>query len=657
MNPMPKWYWFFDFHTMPACPGVGARFDFDAFAGRLKDAGVDYIVFPARCNLGMAYYDTKIGLRHPSLKYDLLARLLEACHKRGIALSAYINVGLSHEEGLRHRDWLTVSPEGCVYRPERMDHFFRTMCCNSPYAEHLLAMVRELVSTHAVDGLFLDCMGAFQCVGAECVQEMKAKGLDWNDAGARQDFAEFTMVRIARRIAEAARSVRQNLLLYFNGVNYADQLDIATHLEYECLPTGGWGYDIFPVYSRYMRTLGLPVYNMTGRFHRSWGDFGGIRSDAGLEYDCAHALAQGLRVCVGDHMHPRGDINKPVMDLVKRVYGSLQALEPWTEGARPLADTAIVTTRRALRHQLHRDEDKRAREAVLGATRALCEIKAQFDVVTEDSVWQDYDLLVLPDETTLDGTLLQRVKEHLARGGAVLSSAWSGLDAQRQAFALPEAWGVRYEGPDPFDPAYLLAGDELGLPDMPVTLYDRGTAIAAQSAQVLARIGAPYYNRHWDGEHGFLYLPPDRPTNRPAVVHNGRVAHVSHPIFTTYYRQAPLPMRQLAASLMARLLPRPLLRTEGLPSFARATVTAQPGRRMIHLLSYVPERRGAAVEMVEEPVELRGARVALRVDGPAPARAYLAPRQEPLEIAANDGYAWVTIPRIPGRAVVVFEDK
>ena len=32
----PKWYLFYDFHTMPACPDVGARFDADAFAGRLN---------------------------------------------------------------------------------------------------------------------------------------------------------------------------------------------------------------------------------------------------------------------------------------------------------------------------------------------------------------------------------------------------------------------------------------------------------------------------------------------------------------------------------------------------------------------------------------------------------------------------------------------
>jgi hypothetical protein len=106
----PKWSIFYDFHTQVAQPDVGETFDADAFTGRLKQCGVDFIVFHARCNLGMAYYDTKVGIRHPSLQYDLIGRMSEACRKNGITLSVYFNVGLSHEEGLLHRDWLKVQP-------------------------------------------------------------------------------------------------------------------------------------------------------------------------------------------------------------------------------------------------------------------------------------------------------------------------------------------------------------------------------------------------------------------------------------------------------------------------------------------------------------------------------------------------------------------
>ena len=74
---IPKFAVFYDFHTMPACPDVGAGFDCDAAAEQLKRCGADFTIFAARCNLGMAYYDTKTGIRHPALKYDLFGRFLK----------------------------------------------------------------------------------------------------------------------------------------------------------------------------------------------------------------------------------------------------------------------------------------------------------------------------------------------------------------------------------------------------------------------------------------------------------------------------------------------------------------------------------------------------------------------------------------------------
>ena len=35
-----------------------------------------------------------------------------------------------------------------------------------------------------------------------------------------------------------------------------------THLELESLPTGGWGYDHFPVSARYANTLGLEYHDV-----------------------------------------------------------------------------------------------------------------------------------------------------------------------------------------------------------------------------------------------------------------------------------------------------------------------------------------------------------------------------------------------------------
>ncbi|NLO74962.1 MAG: hypothetical protein GX100_12745 [candidate division WS1 bacterium] len=653
----PKWALFYDFHTMPACPDVGATFDAGAFADRMKDCGVDYCVFHARCNLGMAYYDTQVGIKHPSLQRDLFGELAQACQERGIALSAYFNVGLSHEEALLHRDWAIVTQEGYVYQPDRLNHFFRGMCYNTGYAEHLLEMIREVVTGYPVAGLFLDCMTLPPCVGVECIREMKERGMDWEHPDQLAEFARISRNRMAQRIADTARALNPDLLLYFNGVQYEDQAESGNYLEFECLPTGGWGYEPLPLYGRFMRNLGKPVLNMTGRFHRSWGDFGGIRTQPSLEYDVYHGLALGLRTTIGDHFHPRGDLNHAVFDLIEHVYTEAQRLEPWLEEAQPLSDLAMIAPEPGFQY-VHVAPHLEAQNIMYGAARMLGELKQQFDVLSTSPSWEKYKLLVLPDLAVLDETAAERIRKHLAGGGAILSSGWSGLNPEKSKFVCDE-WGLTYTGEDPYDPAFILPGPELlaGMPDMPITLYERGIAMeAAEGTQVLARIMAPYYNRHWDGEHGFLYLPPATLTERPAVTLRGQVAHISHPVFKAYFNFAPVPMKQIVANLLAKLLPQPLLRVPTMPSFARATVTSQPGRRMVHLLSYVPEQRGSSTQMIEEPVELREVPVALRLDGRTPQKVYMAPEGQELAFQIEGEYAMTTVPVVPGHAMVVFEE-
>jgi hypothetical protein len=401
---------------------------------------------------------------------------------------------------------------------------------------------------------------------------------------------------------------------------------------------------------------------MTGRFHKSWGDFGGIRTEPSLEYDCVYGMANAMRTTIGDHFHPRGDINRPVFALYKRLYDRLQRYEPWLDGATAEVDTAVLWAAPYPGYKFMSSKEREAWDrhytAIQGACRMLCELKWQFDIVTDFASWEKYELLVLPDHTLLDEGWAARIRRHLDKGGAILSSAWSGLDPEGKGFVFAD-WGLRFLGEDPYDPAFFQAGPELAanMPDMPITLYQKGTSIEAlPGTQVLAEIIAPYYSRHWDGEHGFVYLPPDKPTGRPAVAQRDRVGHLSHPLFGSYLLDAQVPVKQLVANLLARIMPAPLVKAPALPSFARANVTAQPGRRMLHLMCYVPERRGRTVDMIEEPIELRDVPVSLRADGREVKSVYLAPDRQALPFEVRDGYVHAVVPVVKGYAMVVFEE-
>ena len=122
----------FDFHTCPGIYDFNRDWDAAAFAQRLADAHVTYINMFAQCNLGFAYYPTKVGIPYPGMKGDLFGDLLRECHARGIRVAAYINVGLNHEHARMHADWCQVNQDGQILWGDRSKNFFRTMCYNSP---------------------------------------------------------------------------------------------------------------------------------------------------------------------------------------------------------------------------------------------------------------------------------------------------------------------------------------------------------------------------------------------------------------------------------------------------------------------------------------------------------------------------------------------
>ncbi|MFA5330278.1 MAG: alpha-amylase family protein [Prolixibacteraceae bacterium] len=646
-----KYALFYDNHTMPALPDVGANFDAEAFTDRIKRCGVDQLTFHARCNLGMAYYDTKIGIKHPSLKYDLFGKLADACQQKDIALIAYLNGGISSQEGLLHRDWTTLYFDGREYREPRFTPFVRTMCYNSPYRDHLIAMVEEIAGNYPVSGFFIDCLVGYPCVCPICVKEMKEKGIDWNKLEQVTKFSEFSALRMSRDIAKAAKAINPEFQLYFNGVSFEDQWDFGTWMECEDLPTAGWGYEYLPVLSHFMRTLGdKPIMNMNGRFY-DWGDFGGLRPEAAIKSELLYGLANGMRPNIGGHFHPRGDLENAVLDRIEKIYKELQTMEPWFDNAKNITEMAIVSPETS--NKIGRSKQ------IKSATRMLSEMKQQFDVVTEFSDWSKYKVLVIPDDVIFNEEITRRIKAHVDEGKAVISSGSSGLNQEKKEFALEKEWGIKFIKECDFDPAYFAVGKNFskGLPDMPLSLYSSGIEVGPlPGTSVEASLINPYFNRGWDGEFAFYYNPPDKVTDKPALTIHGKVAHFSHRIFSGYADQASVELRTVFGNVLDKFLPDPLVKYEKLPSFSRVFVTEQPGRKMVHLLSYVPELRGSKTQIIEEPVELHDVKISLRNDGKTPKKVYLAPERKALPFKIVDGYVNVTIPVNNGYSLVVFEE-
>lgn len=651
----PEYVLFFDNHTLQACHNVGREFDAGAFAGQVKEIGAELVGFPAKCNQGFCYYDTKIGIRHPSLKagHDYFGEMVSACNKQGIKVTAYLNCGLSNEDGVMHPEWCQIGKNGEFFHPEIINSvitpYMRIMCINSPYRQYILSLIREVKEKYPVSGFLLDSFNAFPCYCRHCIEGMKKLGFDPENDSDAEKFARLSAQSLGEEISAIIEPRKNDQLLYFLGLSARDNLKYGSYLECECLPTyPSWGYDALPIQARYLRTLvknNEPVFNMTGRFY-SWGDFGTLRTDAAIEYDLFYGLANGMRPNVGDHIHPGGIYHPGIRERLKKVYSTLKQYDPWYRGASNPVDMAVFLINPYGSHNTK------------SAIRMLCELKMQFDCVDEFNDWSKYKIIVLPDDILFTDTLKTKVETYLKAGGKIIATGESGLDPEKKKFCLEKEWGVTFKKDKTFDPAYFTMIDEYKdlVPALPLSVNSVCLETEAlPGTEVAGKIIAPYYDHKWDGVYSFFYTPPEKVTDLPFITFTGQVAYCSGKLFDGYNTAASVELRHVFKAMVDHFLTDPLLKAEaGFPSFARAIVSEQPGRMMVHLMNYLPEKRGEML-IVEDAFETCNIKLKLRLDGRKVKRVYIAPAEEDIAFEPDGDHVIFTVPRICGYGLAVVE--
>jgi len=461
-----------NFHTSPLVPDVGVDFDAADFVRTLREAHVNSITVFAKCHHGYSYYPTKVGTPHPHLQRDLLGEMIEACHQAGIRVPVYITVVWDELAFAEHPEWRQVTPEGDIAGPSTspLQPGWENLCVNTAYADYVLAQAEEVLEKYEPDGLFFDILLRATrfggCVCPTCLKEMEAKGLDPTDAEQRSTFALEVERRFMSRAHELARACRPGLNVYFNSRLRMDfdparglrpESGYFSHFEIESLPGNPrWGYDHFPLFVRYFQTLGKKPVGMTGRFHTSWGDFGGLRNRAALEFECFSALAHGAKCSIGDQLPPRGRLDRAVYQRIGEVYRQVEAVERWCEGTCALPEIGVFTANREVA-----GEQPLVHTVDQGALHMLEQLKYQFQFLDAGADLAPYEVVILPDEIAVDEALAERLHAYLTDSGRLLITAESGLDQGRGEFVLSEEMGVGYAGSAEFAPDYLIVGPEL----------------------------------------------------------------------------------------------------------------------------------------------------------------------------------------------------
>ena len=144
----------------------GGNFDADRFLANLQKGRVRSVQFVAKDIFGHAYYDTKVGIRHPKLRFDLVKAIADACRRGGIRLMLYYTVMVDDFAARSHPTWrLNDGQKDVVWDACRCG----LLCINSPYIEQwVIPQLRELAEDYAPDGFFLDHVWAWRQPACYC---------------------------------------------------------------------------------------------------------------------------------------------------------------------------------------------------------------------------------------------------------------------------------------------------------------------------------------------------------------------------------------------------------------------------------------------------------------------------------------------------------
>ena len=281
-----------DFHTSEAIEGIGSRFSKENFQKALITGHVDSITLFSKCHHGWAYHPSKANEMHPHLDFDLLKAQIDAAHEIGVKTPVYISAGFDEKIAVKTPEWLGRTKEDRVMgTPDFSTPGYHILCLNTPYLDYLIAQVEEVCENYDADGIFLDIVSVRPCYCSHCRKALYDRGLDpYNDDDALA-LAEEVYANYTRRVREAIDKYKPGLPVFHNGGHIRQgRRDLAymdTHMELESLPTGGWGYDHFPISVHYVQNIGMQYLGMTGKFHKSWGEFGGFKHPNALRYEVA----------------------------------------------------------------------------------------------------------------------------------------------------------------------------------------------------------------------------------------------------------------------------------------------------------------------------------------------------------------------------------
>ena len=644
-----------DFHTSGLMP-VGEKFSKEQFQAALKAGHVNSITVFSKCHHGWSYHPTKVNKIHPELTFDLLAAQLEACKEIDVNAPVYISAGYDEKDWDIHPEWRFKRSDDKVDCDEyESETHFHLLCFNTEYLDVLCAQIEEVMMNYNPCGIFLDIVSPRFCYCEKCKKDMKELGLDITEFEDREKFKRIVYEKYTTATNNAVKKHNPDATVFHNGghIPKGDYgvIEANTHLELESLPTGGWGYDHFPLSAAYVRTLkDTDFLGMTGKFHHSWGEFGGFKHPNALIYETALSVANGAGCSIGDQMHPLGEMNMSTYNLIGKAYALVEEKEPWLEGAVNVADIAVLSAESLVGGKKSK---KDITKADIGANRMLLESNRLYNFVDGTMDFSKYKLLVLPDAEIDDDEIINKIKVFAENGGKVIATAEAPVKGGK--FFLD--FGAEFIGENEFAPTYFVPAFSTVNGTTEYVMRCNSYRFNATDCQVEAFVQNPYFNRTREHFCSHAHTPNNPGEMFPAVAIKGNVAYIGWDIFSAYANHGHLCFKEIFAYVLNKLMGDSFTIDVKIPDKAVVTYTRQEEekRNILHLLFAHTTLRGESTEVIEDTVPLYNVSCSVKKEN-KPSGVVLQPQGEEISFEYENGNVKFTVPEVDIHQLAVIED-
>lgn len=627
-----------DFHTSEKIDGIGKNFNKEQFQAALIKGHINSITLFSKCHHGWSYHPTEKNEMHPNLDFDLLKAQIEAAHEIGVKTPVYLSAGLDEKTARRHHEWLVRNKdESTTWAPDFTSAGYHKLCMASPYLDCLTEQIEEVCKNYDADGIFLDIAGVQPCYCQNCIAEREALGLAPYDEKAVMEHAETVYKRYAEKTRAAVDKYKPGLPLFHNGGHIRQgRRDLAhynTHLELESLPTGGWGYDHFPFSARYCQGLGMEYLGMTGKFHSTWGEFGGFKHPNALRYETVLAAANGAKCSIGDQLSPNGSMDMVTYELIGKAYSELEEKEPWLDNVKSVADIAVISPE-AYQGNLSTGQTTTVDRSGSGVSRIMLEGKYLFDVIDFESNFEEYKVIILPDIIRADDELQRKLRRFCSGGGKVLATGKSALCSDKDEFCLD--LGAEYKGENPYCPDYFCPVEEMdGMGKTGYVMYGKGEKIRCTGLEI-GRRENPYFNRTREHFCSHRHTPNSGEYGGAGMTEGRDGIYIAWDIFSDYAQNGCLWDKQITAFALDRLLGDKKTIITNLPAQGIVTLMEQRDRYVCHLLYASPVKRGNGIEVIEDILPVYNIDLEIKTEKRVK-RVYLAPQMRELPFSCENG--------------------